>query len=93
MCYGTCPYQKQFSGECNNPLKNSKNSDAHCFEGFTCVVCNETFPNEDSYVKDNVCIDCATADKWFTCSNCGAFVPGDIDECYEKKLCENCLPE
>ncbi len=70
MCYGSCPYQKSFSGECNNPIGNSKNPNAHCFEGFVCSKCEDA-QKEDNEWADGICLDCADTYNLKKCVSCG----------------------
>lgn len=63
MCYGSCPFQGSFSGECSAPLKNSKNFDAHCNTDFECIVCGDLTTEENAGQEDCVCIDCEAQER------------------------------
>ncbi len=70
MCYNSCPYAKSFSGECNNPTKNSRDPKAYCFEGFVCSKCDTVFHDETDEWSDGICIDCASEDDLKKCPHC-----------------------
>ena len=58
MCYSNCPFEGNYSGECGNALKNSKNYDAHCNTDFECEVCGNITTEDNAGSENDICIDC-----------------------------------
>ena len=93
MCYGSCPFQKSFSGECSNPIKNSKNPSAHCFEGFTCEFCETVFSDNDEMMEmekseRTICKDCQEKYSLTECVECGYIA--ENEEMDEYNTCPDC---
>ena len=92
MCYGSCPYQGSFSGECNNPTRNSKKPDAHCFDGFVCEyceeICNESDMMETEKSEQTICLDCQEKYSLTECKVCGYIA--EKEEMNEFSECPDC---
>jgi hypothetical protein len=87
MCYNSCPYAGSFSGECSNPLKNSKNLDAYCNEDIECKDCGCAIAEDENQGDTNLCPDCFEAWEMTECKACkGYFEKMEIED----GLCPDC---
>lgn len=87
MCYATCPYQIGNSGECNNPMRNSKNLDAHCNEDIECKSCGAQFDQEENTGDCNLCPDCFESWEMTECKACNEY----FEKCeIENGMCPDC---
>lgn len=92
MCYNNCPYAGSHSGECSNPLKNSKNLDAHCNDDVECKGCGCAIAEDENEGETNLCPDCFIAWEMTQCDTCKdyyekmEFENGLCPECYDTKI-------
>ena len=91
MCYSRCPYENSFSGECNNPRKNSRNIDAHCNNDFICSVCNEQHSEDELSDFEGTCVDCAV--NYFKCSECEEVYSKEDASEKNSSICCDCAAE
>ncbi len=90
MCYSNCK-NENFHGECVKRIDRT-DTDLHCFEGFKCTGCNETFEEDENHKESGFCEDCFNSWELTECKECKAyFEKSEIDkktgicpDCYEK---------
>ncbi len=90
MCYSNCK-NENFHGECVKRIDRT-DTDLHCFEGFKCTGCNETFEEDENHNGSDFCEDCFIKNLVTECNQCNEYhaevVDGICDKCYtinEKK--------